>query len=240
MNLDIIVGDTIGKVSGILLRPPDAWASYVLAHGAGAGMRHRFMESTAQALAERGIATLRYQFPYVEAGTRRPDPPGVLEAAVRAAVARAREIAPDLPLFAGGKSLGGRMTSNAMARRPLEGVLGLVFLGYPLHPPKQPAVTRAEPLDRVESPMLFLQGTRDDLADLGLMTSVCNRLGPKATLHVVEGADHSFAVLKRSGRTATEVMGELALATAEWCRAIARDPEGVGRTMVMPPSLRSG
>ena len=222
MNLDIHVGTTIGKVSGILLRPPDAWATYVLAHGAGAGMRHRFMESIAQALAERGIATLRYQFPYAEAGTRRPDPPGILEAAVRAAVARAREVTPELPLFAGGKSLGGRMTSTAMARRPLEGLLGLIFLGFPLHPPKQPAVTRAEHLDRVESPMLFLQGTRDDLADLGLITSVCGRLGSRATLHVVDGADHSFAVLKRSGRADTEVMEELVRTTAEWCREIAR------------------
>jgi uncharacterized protein len=222
MNLDIEVGNTIGKVSGVLLRPPDAWATYVLAHGAGAGMRHRFMESIAQALAERGIATLRYQFPYLEAGSRRPDPPGVLEAAVRAAAAKAREIAPELPVFAGGKSLGGRMTSNAMARRPLEGVHGLVFLGFPLHPPKRPAVTRADHLDRVASPMLFLQGTRDDLADLGLITSVCGRLGPKATLHVVDGADHSFAVLKRSGRTDTEVMSELAHTTADWCGAIVR------------------
>jgi hypothetical protein len=221
MNLDIQVGETIGKVSGILLRPPDAWANYVLAHGAGAGMRHRFMESIAQALAEHGIATLRYQFPYVEAGTRRPDPPGILEATVRSAVAKARESTPDLPLFAGGKSLGGRMTSNAMAHRPLEGVLGLVFFGFPLHRAKQPAVTRAEHLDRVDSPMLFLQGTRDHLADLGLITSVCGRLGPKATLHVVDGADHSFAVLKRSGRRDTEVMEELALTTTEWCRAIA-------------------
>jgi hypothetical protein len=227
MNLDIHVGETIGKVSGILLRPPDAWANYVLAHGAGAGMRHRFMESIAQALAEHGIATLRYQFPYVEAGSRRPDPPGILEATVRSAVAKARESMPDLPLFAGGKSLGGRMTSNAMARRPLEGVLGLVFLGFPLHPAKQPAVTRAEHLDQVESPMLFLQGTRDDLADLGLITSVCGRLGPKATLHVVDGADHSFAVLKRSGRRDTEVMEELALTAAEWCRTIA--PQGMNR-----------
>jgi predicted alpha/beta-hydrolase family hydrolase len=218
MNLDIDVGTTIGKVSGILLRPPDAWAVYVLAHGAGAGMRHRFMESIAQALAGRGIATLRYQFPYVEAGTRRPDPPGVLEATARAAVAKARELASDLPLFAGGKSLGGRMTSNAMARRPLEGVLGLVFLGFPLHPARQPGVTRAEHLDRVESPMLFLQGTRDDLADLGLVTSVCARLGPRATLHAVEGADHSFAVLKRSGRTESDVLDELALTVTEWLR----------------------
>lgn len=220
IDLDIHVGDTIGKVSGILLRPPDAWATYVLAHGAGAGMRHRFMESIAQSLAERGVATLRYQFPYVEAGTRRPDPPGVLEATVRAAVAKARESTPDLPLIAGGKSLGGRMTSNAMARRPLEGVLGLAFLGFPLHPAKQPGVTRAEHLDRVESPMLFLQGTRDDLADLGLVTSVCTRLGPRATLHVVDGADHSFAVLKRSGRSDGEVMGELVLTIGEWLRSL--------------------
>jgi hypothetical protein len=224
MNLDIEVGTTIGKVSGILLRPPDAWATYVLAHGAGAGMRHRFMESMAQALAGRGIATLRYQFPYVEAGTRRPDPPGVLEATVRAAVASAGESTPDLPLVAGGKSLGGRMTSNAMARRPLDGVLGLVFLGFPLHPPKRPGVTRAEHLDRVESPMIFLQGTRDDLADLGLMTSVCHRLGPNASLHVVEGADHSFAVLKRSGRTEAEVMEELTLRLTEWLRTLLLKP----------------
>jgi hypothetical protein len=187
-------------------------------------MRHRFMESMAQALAGRGIATLRYQFPYVEAGTRRPDPPGVLEATVRAAVASAGESTPDLPLVAGGKSLGGRMTSNAMARRPLDGVLGLVFLGFPLHPPKRPGVTRAEHLDRVESPMIFLQGTRDDLADLGLMTSVCNRLGPRASLHVVEGADHSFAVLKRSGRTEAEVMEELTLRLTEWLRTLLLKP----------------
>lgn len=220
MNLDIHVGDSVGSVSGLLLRPADAWVTYVLAHGAGAGMRHRFMESIAQALAERGIATLRYQFPYFESGSRRPDPPGVLEATVRAAVARAGELAPDLPIVAGGKSLGGRMTSNAMARRPLEGVLGLVFLGFPLHPPRQPGVTRAEHLDRVESPMLFLQGTRDDLADLGLMKSMCAGLGPRATLHVVEGADHSFGVLKRSGRTVAEVMEELVLTMVAWLRGL--------------------
>ena len=220
MNVDIQVSDGIGKVSGILLRPPNAWANYVLAHGAGAGMRHRFMESIAQALAGQGIATLRSQFPYVEAGTRRPDPPGVLEATVRAAVATAQESTPDLPLVAGGKSLGGRMASNAMARRRLEGVLGLVFLGFPLHPARQPAVTRAEHLDRVEAPMLFLQGTRDDLADLDLVTSVCARLGPKATLHLVEGADHSFAVLKRSGRTEAEVLAELAVTITGWLRPL--------------------
>src|SRR5918992_4308124 len=160
MNLQLQVGESVGSVPAILLRPDDAWALYVLAHGAGAGMRHRFMERIAEALASRGMATLRYQFPYVEAGARRPDPPGVLEATVRAAVAKARELAPELLLVAGGKSMGGRMTSNAMARGPLEGVRGLVFLGFPLHPPKQPGTTRAEHLDAVECPMLFLQGTR--------------------------------------------------------------------------------
>jgi uncharacterized protein len=219
-ELRIHVGDTVGGVSGLLLRPADAWALYVLAHGAGAGMRHRFMESIAAALAERGIATLRYQFPYFEAGSRRPDPPGVLEATVRAAVSAARECAPELPVVAGGKSLGGRMTSNAMARGPLEGVRGLVFLGFPLHPARQPGVARAEHLGRVEAPMLFLQGTRDDLADLGLITSVCTGLGERATLHVVEGADHSFAVLKRSGRTDAEVLDELAATITDWVRRL--------------------
>jgi predicted alpha/beta-hydrolase family hydrolase len=220
IELRIHVGDAVGSVSGLLLRPADAWALYVLAHGAGAGMRHRFMDDIATALAKRGIATLRYQFPYFEAGSRRPDPAGVLEATVRAAVSAARERAPELPVVAGGKSLGGRMTSNAMARRSLEGVRGLVFLGFPLHPARQPGVTRAEHLGRVEAPMLFLQGTRDDLADLGLITSVCAGLGPTATLHVVEGADHSFGVLKRSGRTEAEVTDELALAITDWVRRL--------------------
>jgi uncharacterized protein len=221
-ELEIHVGETIGTVSAILLRPPDAWVTYVLAHGAGAGMRHRFLESVAQALAPRGIATLRYQFPYVEAGARRPDPPGVLEATVRAAVGKARELTPELPLVAGGKSLGSRMTSNAMAQEPMD-VRGLVFLGFPLHPPKRPAITRAEHLDQVPGPMLFLQGTRDDLADLDLITSVCVRLGPKATLHVVEGADHSFLVLKRSGRDGAGVMEELVSSIEAWCRKIMAD-----------------
>lgn len=214
--LRIHVGDGVGDVSGIFLRPDDACAAYVLAHGAGAGMRHRFMEAIAAALAARGVATLRYQFPYLEHGSRRPDPPGVLEATVRAAVASAHELAPDLPLVAGGKSMGGRMTSGAMARRSLEGVRGLAFLGFPLHPAKQPGVARAEHLERVQVPMLFLQGTRDDLADLGLITGVCNGLGSRATLHVVDGADHSFAVLKRSGRTDTQVQEELANAITDW------------------------
>jgi predicted alpha/beta-hydrolase family hydrolase len=220
MDLQIDVGERTGKVSGILLRPSDAWAGYVLAHGAGAGMRHRFMEGIAQALAGRGMATLRYQFPYLEAGARRPDPPGVLEATVRAAVATARETMPQLALVAGGKSLGGRMTSNAQAKRPLAGVSGLAFLGFPLHPPKQPGESRADHLRAVELPMLFLQGTRDALARLDLITTVCQRLGSRAALHIVEGADHSFAVLKRSGRSELEVMDELADTLADWCRSV--------------------
>ena len=224
MTLDIPVGDRIGRVSGILTRPPDARVLYVLAHGAGAGMRHRFMEAIAGALAERDVASLRYQFPYTEAGARRPDPPAVLQATVRAAVAAAAEAAPELPLIAGGKSMGGRMTSGAAAREPLAGVAGLVFLGFPLHPPKRPREERAEHLSEVTVPMLFLQGTRDDLADLGLITGVCTRLGPLATLHVVEGADHGFDVLKRSGRTDAEVLEELGGTIVDWCRS-----RGIGR-----------
>jgi predicted alpha/beta-hydrolase family hydrolase len=219
MNLEIAVGDRVGRVSGLLIRPDDARVLYVLAHGAGAGMRHRFMDAIASALAERGVASLRYQFPYTEAGARRPDAPAVLEATVRAAVAAAVAAAPDLPLIAGGKSMGGRMTSGAAARGPLQGVSGLVFLGFPLHRPKQPSEDRAAHLSQVTLPMLFLQGTRDELADLALITGVCVRLGPVATLHVVEGADHGFEVLKRSGRTDAEVLEELADTVVSWCRA---------------------
>jgi len=217
VDLRIEVGTGIGPVPGILIRPPDARVLYVLAHGAGAGMRHRFMDAIAEALAGQAVATLRYQFPYMEAGGRRPDPSAVLEATVRAAVGAAAELAPGLPLVAGGKSFGGRMTSGAVARRPLPGVAGLVFLGFPLHPPKRPGQSRAEHLSEVDLPMLFLQGTRDTLAELDLITAVCRGLGPRATLHVVEGGDHSFAVLKRSGRSEAEVMEELARATAAWC-----------------------
>lgn len=219
MNIEITVGERIGRVSGLLVRPDDARVLYVLAHGAGAGMRHRFMEAIASALAERMVATLRYQFPYTETGARRPDPPAVLEATVRAAAAAAADLAPGLPLIAGGKSMGGRMTSGAAARGPLPAVAGLVFLGFPLHRPKQPSEDRAAHLSQVTQPMLFLQGTRDDLADLELITGVCARLGPLATLHVVEGADHGFEVLKRSGRTDAEVLEELADTVVTWCRA---------------------
>jgi predicted alpha/beta-hydrolase family hydrolase len=218
--LEIVVGDRVGRVSGLLLRPPEPWAGYVLAHGAGAGMTHPFLEAVARALQARGMATLRYQFPYTEAGGRRPDPPAVLLATVRAAVARARELLPGVRLFAGGKSMGGRMTSNAAADRPLDHVAGLIFLGFPLHRPKHPAVDRAEHLARVPLPMLFLQGTRDTLADLGLIREVTGGLGARATLHVVDGADHGFAVLKRSGRSATDVLEELADAIAAWARSV--------------------
>ncbi|HEY8105407.1 MAG TPA: alpha/beta family hydrolase [Gemmatimonadales bacterium] len=221
-DLVLQVGERVGDVSGLLELPRNARALYVLAHGAGAGMRHRFLQAVAAGLAERGVGTLRYQFPYMEAGGRRPDPPGVLEATVRAAVARAAAAAPGLPLLAGGKSLGGRMTSGAGAKSPLPGVRGLMFLGFPLHAPGNPGVERAAHLERVQIPMLFLQGTRDTLADLALVKSVTGRL-PGATLHIVEGGDHSFAVLKRSGRTEAEVMTELLDTMVDWMAG-----EGIG------------
>jgi uncharacterized protein len=207
-------------VPDLLVRPDDSWLLYVLAHGAGAGMRHRFLEAAAAALAERGVATFRYQFPYMDAGGGRPDPPGVLQGSVRAAVERATALAPGLPLVAGGKSLGGRMTSGAAAASPLPGVRGLVFLGFPLHPPGQPGDRRAEHLDGVDLPMLFLQGTRDAFANPELLTPVCQRLGSRATLHLVGGGDHSFEVPKRSGRTPGEVMNELADTIVGWARSL--------------------
>jgi predicted alpha/beta-hydrolase family hydrolase len=214
-----------GEVSGLVLHPPGATELLVLAHGAGAGMRHAFMETLAGALADSGIATLRYQFPYVEKGGRRPDPPAVLVATVRAAVAfAAQELAGDLPLFAGGKSMGGRMSSTAAAVEtgaapPLPGVRGLVFFGFPLHAPGSPGSLRAAHLYQVQVPMLFLQGTRDTLADLDHLRPVTAKLGDRATLHVIEGADHSFHVLKRSGRSDPEVMEEMVKTTAEWMRS---------------------
>lgn len=205
-----------GHVSGLLLLPDQPRAILVLAHGAGAGMRHPFMEAVSQALARKEIATLRYQFPYLEKGRGGPDTPVVATATVRSAGELARAEFPELPLLAGGKSFGGRMTSTAQAEAPLAGVRGLVFLGFPLHPPKRPGVTRAGHLAGVRVPMLFLQGTRDDLADLELIQQVTGKLGALATLHIVEGGDHSFAVLKRSGRPADQVLEELAETIAAW------------------------
>jgi len=206
-------------VSAILERPPAARAMLVLAHGAGAGMRHRFMNQLAAALGERGVATLRYHFPYMEAGRRRPDRPALLEATVRAAVAEAARRAGDLALFAGGKSMGGRMTSQAQAAEPLPGVRGLVFAGFPLHPPGAPATARAEHLARVRVPMLFLQGTRDELAGLDLLQPIVLRL-PHAFLDVVDGADHSFALPAAQARIRSPV-AELADAAAGWMAALA-------------------
>ena len=198
------------------MKPADARALLVLAHGAGAGMRHAFLEQLAQALALRKVATFRYEFLYMEKGGGRPDPPAVAAARVREAVAEAARVAPGLPLFAGGKSFGGRMTSTAAAESPLPGVRGLVFLGFPLHPPGQPGIGRAEHLDRVTVPMLFLQGTRDTFAQLPLLEPVIARLKPRATLHLIDGGDHSFKVPKSSGRTAEDVMKGLAETIAAW------------------------
>lgn len=209
-----------GDVSALLLRPQNARWLLVLGHGAGAGMRHPFMENLAEELARAEIATMRYQFPYLEQrmGVRRraPDAPAVLAATVAAAVRAAVNAAPALPLLAGGKSLGGRMTSQAAAQGLLESVRGLVFFGFPLHPPKKPGVSRAEHLAKVPMPMLFLQGTRDALADLNLLRPVCAKLGNRATLHVIDSADHSFHVLKRSGKDGSAVLKELAETTASW------------------------
>lgn len=203
-------------VSGLLQAPPGARACYVLAHGAGAGMTHPFMATIADGLAERGIATLRYQFPYMEQGLRRPDTPKLAHAAVRAAVLEAARR--QLPLFAGGKSFGGRMTSQAQATTPLPGVRGLVFLGFPLHPPGKPSVERAKHLFEVQIPMLFLQGTRDDLADRDLIRGLGEQLGARATLKLFEDADHSFHLPARTGRKDSEVRAELLDALAGWMR----------------------
>ncbi len=205
-----------GTVSALLDCPSQACACFVFAHGAGAGMSHPFMVAVARGLGERGIAALRYQFPYMEKGSKRPDPPALAHATVRAAVAEAARCRPGLPLIAGGKSFGGRMTSQAQAAAPLEGVAGLAFLGFPLHPAGKPSSDRAKHLADVHVPMLFLQGTRDSLAEATLIEPVVRRLGPSATLHPVDGADHSFHLLARSGRNDREVMNEILDAFAGW------------------------
>jgi uncharacterized protein len=205
-----------GEVSAILLRPAKARCLLVLAHGAGAGMTHPFLEKLALELADLGVASFRYQFPYMEERRRVPDSPAVAAATVAAAVRAAAEAAPGLPLLAGGKSFGGRMSSQAGAQNLLEGVRGLVFFGFPLHPPNKPGTKRAEHLAKVQVPMLFLQGTRDTLADLKLLRPICRELGTLATLHVVETADHSFHVLKSSGKSDADVLRELAQTAAAW------------------------
>jgi predicted alpha/beta-hydrolase family hydrolase len=220
--ITIVVGDA-HRVSGLLQVPPEAHAGYVIAHGAGAGMTHPFMAAIANGLAERGIATLRYQFPYMEQRSRRPDTPKLAQATVRAAVAEASHRIRELPLFAGGKSFGGRMTSQAQAEAPLAAVRGLIFLGFPLHPAGKPSDERAKHLFEVQIPMLFLQGTRDQLADLTLLQPLARKLGARATLMLFEDADHSFHVPARTGRKDAEVMDELADALARWIDAtIAR------------------
>ena len=211
-----IAVDGTESVSGLLLKPADARACYVMAHGAGAGMAHPFMAAVADELAARGIATLRYQFPYMERGSKRPDTPKVAHAAVRAAVAEAARQAPGLPLFAGGKSFGGRMTSQAQAASPLPGVGGLIFFGFPLHPAGKPSDERAKHLAGVRIPMLFVQGTRDELADLALLRPVVDALGDRATLELFEDADHSFHVPARTGRKDAEVRAEILDALARW------------------------
>ena len=213
--LRLQIGDT-QAVSALLTAPPHPRAGYVFAHGAGAGMAHRFMEDVAQGLAGHGIATLRYQFAYMENGSKRPDPPRVAHAAVRAAVAEAARRWPGLPLLAGGKSFGGRMTSQAQAAAPLPGVRGLVFFGFPLHPAGKPADERGEHLQQVQCPMLFLQGTRDELADEALVRALVGRLGERATLELVTDADHSFHVPVRSGRRDAEVLAGLLDTVARW------------------------
>ena len=208
--------DDAQRVSGLLQNPRGAHACYVVAHGAGAGMGHPFMAAIANELAQRGIATLRYQFPYMERGSKRPDSPKLAQATVRAAVAEAARLLPKLALFAGGKSFGGRMTSQAQAAAPLPGVRGLAFLGFPLHAPGRPSDERAEHLFEVEVPMLFLQGTRDEFSDLTLLEPVVEKLGPRATLQTFQDANHSFHVPARSGRKDAQVRAQMLDVLAAW------------------------
>ena len=217
-QLEIEAGSSV--VSALLLRPDLARACFVFAHGAGAGMTHAFMEEAAGGLAARGIATLRYQFPYMEKGSKRPDAPAVAHATVRAAVTEAARACPGLPLIAGGKSFGARMTSQAQAKTPLAGVRGLAFFGFPLHPAGKPSQERADHLADVRVPMLFLQGSKDKLAELDLLEPVVGRLGKSATLHLVDGADHSFHVPARSGRNDRDVMTEILDAFGAWSDAL--------------------
>ncbi len=222
MNADRVTFEADGSqtVSGLLIVPQHPVACFVLAHGAGAGMTHPFMTALAEGLHQRDIATLRYQFPYMENGSRRPDRPPLATATVRAAVAAAARLTPALPLFAGGKSFGGRMTSQAQADVPLPNVDGLAFIGFPLHPAGKPSDDRARHLPEVRIPMLFLQGTRDALADQRILATVLGRLSAVATSHLIENADHSFHVPRRSGRTNQQVLDEALDVLASWIRGI--------------------
>jgi uncharacterized protein len=215
------------RVSGLFDRPGSAQAVLVLAHGAGAGMEHPSMQAVADGLAKRGIATLRYQFPYMERGSRRPDPPALCHATVRAAVAEASRLAPDLQLIAGGRSFGGRMTSQAQAQIPLPQVRGLVFLAFPLHPAGKPGIDRAAHLREVGIPMLFIQGSRDELAQLYLLESVTEGLGARATLHLLEDADHSFHAPAKSGRKDSDVREAALDALGDWLERLDGVPENL-------------
>ena len=217
--ISIAVTDAV-RISGLLQTPPNARACYVLAHGAGAGMDYPFMVAVAAALAERSIATLRYQFPYMERRARRPDPPQLAQATVRAAVIAALNSLPNLPLIAGGKSFGGRMTSQAQTKAPLEGVRGLAFLGFPLHPAGRPSQDRGTHLFDVQIPMLFLQGTRDTLASLEQLEPLCKKLGSRATLKLFADADHSFHVPVRTGRKDAQVLGDVMDALSVWLDSV--------------------
>jgi predicted alpha/beta-hydrolase family hydrolase len=217
---DLQIGSDPDTSSAIYTTPPNPHACYVLAHGAGAGMRHPFMAAVADGLAQRGIATLRYQFLYMERKSKRPDSPPVAHRMVRAAVAAATTVSKGLPLVAGGKSFGGRMTSQAQAESPLPGVRGLAFLGFPLHPAGRPSVDRAQHLSEVRVPMLFLQGTRDALADLSLLEPLVRDLGPNATLHTIPDGDHSFHVPRRSGVGDEQVLADVLDTLAAWTRRI--------------------
>lgn len=219
-EVQFFVSEKGGAVSGLLLKPDNATSLFVLAHGAGAGMRHRFMEDVAGKLAERGVATLRYQFPYMEKRTKRPDSESVLTDTVKAAIATAKKQAGNLPIFAGGKSMGGRMTSITAAKEPLDGVRGLVYFGFPLHAAGRPGMERGQHLAEVPIPMLFLQGSRDALAELKLLKSLCAKLGKRAELFIIDGGDHSFHMLKSSKKSDEQVLDELVSKAAEWMSAV--------------------
>lgn len=216
------VKGTATRVSGLFMSPANAECVLVFGHGAGAGMKHPFMSAISGGLERLRVATFRYQFPYLESGAKRPDPKPLLLSTVRAAVAQAQDLGNGLPLFLGGKSMGGRMSSIAMAEDPIREILGIVFFGFPLHPPGVPSDSRAEHLSLIDVPMLFLQGTRDKLADLKLLKPVVKKLGTLATIHIIEGADHSFHVPKSSGKSDADVCDNLSEATSSWMSRVMK------------------